>query len=140
MKIINKLLTRYIEFRKKLKFLAEESWKKYCLNNYGVYCNADKLTHEEMLQAFWKILENGSGYDVSNFTSNTSLEEPSSQKLDWDDFGDLEFIYLLEDIFGFARHEIFNKKPWCVNTFGELADLVIQRAKEKKQQQEVEIV
>ena len=44
--------------------------------------------------------------------------------------------YYVEDIFGFARDEIFNRKPWHVETFGELADLVIKKAKEKKQRQE----
>jgi hypothetical protein len=133
-KIFSNLLAKYVQFREKWKILREESIKKYCLNRYGVYCNADKLTNEEMLQVFWKILEKNSGYDVSNFTSNTSLGELFSPR-DYDDT-DVAFIVSLENIFGFARDEIFDIEPWDLKTFGELADLVIQKAKEKKQRQE----
>ncbi len=132
MKIFGNLLTRYIKFYEKLKIFREERWRKYCLNKYGVYCNADQLTPEEMLQAFWRILEKGSGHDVSNFTSNTSLFEILSPG-DYD-CADMAFIADLEDIFGFTRDEICKEEPF--ENFGELAELVIKKAKEKKQRQD----
>jgi len=91
------------------------------VSHYGAYRNANKLTHEEMLQVFWKILKK-IGYDVSNFTSNTSLEEPINQKMDWDDFGDVEFVIELEDVFDLSKDEIFHEKHWLVKIFGEFGD------------------
>ena len=133
MKIISILLTRYVQFCEKRKIIAKERRKKYYLNKYGVYCNADKLTYEEMLQSFWRILK--IDYDIYNFTSNTSLSELLSPG-DYD-CEDATFISDIERIFGFVRGEIFKEEPF--NNFGELAAIVIKKAKEKKQQQKKSI-
>ena len=128
MKIISRLLARYVQFREKHKILRNEKLKKYYQKKYGVYCNADVLTYEEMLHAFWRILKKSSGHDVSEFTSNTSLHELLSPG-DYD-CADIAFIAELENIFGFTRGEIIKEEPFT--NFGDLADLLIKKAKEKK--------
>jgi hypothetical protein len=113
--------------------LIEERWKKYFLDNYGAYRNADKLTHEEMLKVFWKILLDRH-YDTSNFSGDTPIQEPAKQlDEDWYDLGGIFFITKVEETFGFPTQYITDKECEQIKTFGELADLVIKKAKEKKQ-------
>jgi hypothetical protein len=139
MKLINTLLLKYSKFCEKVKKLGdeaerreEEKTKKYYLDNYGAYHNADKLNQGEMLEVFWKMLKND-GYDVSNFKGSTSVLEPTKQDTDWDDLGGASFITELEKIFGFSRYDITDEEYDRVKTFGEHADLIIKKAKKKKQ-------
>lgn len=142
MKFINNLILKYTKFLERRKIIAqekkiysEEKWKKHCLNYYGVYHNADGLSRKEILEVFWKILKNA-GYDISHFNSNTSVREPAKQMCDWNDLGGAEFIYELDKIFGFSKKDITDKEYEQIKTFGEAADLLIKKAKEKKLKQQ----
>lgn len=108
----------------------EEKLKKYYLDNYGAYHNADELTQGKMLEVFWKILKDY-GYDASNFNVNTSMLEPTKQDTGWDDLDSSGFIIEVEKVFGFSRYDITDGEYSNVKTFGELADLIIKKAKEK---------
>ena len=138
MKFIEDLILKYNKFRERKKITAqekrihkEEERKKYCLDIYKAYHNADKLSREEILKVFWKLLEDA-GYEVSQFDSNTSTYEPAKQSWDWRDLGGVQFAIETEEIFGFSRNDITKEEYDHAKTFGELADLVIRKAKEKK--------
>ena len=137
MKLIDNLLSKYAKFREKRRSLAkeidlreEEKKKNYYLSNYGAYKNADKLTHEEILEVFWKILKEA-GYDPSKFNSNTSVREPAKQLSDWDDLGSIGFLTVIDRMFDFSNFDITDDEYDQVKNFGELADLVIKKAREK---------
>ncbi len=142
MKLIDSIVSKFTKYREKRSLAArekkvctEEKWKKYCLDNYGVYDNADLLNHQEILNVFWKILKLES-YDTSNFNSNSSVREPAKQLSDWDDLGSGEFLTDIEKIFGFSKKDITDDEYSQVKTFGELAELIIKKAKEKKLKQQ----
>ncbi|HBC71751.1 MAG TPA: hypothetical protein DCZ38_03110 [Coxiellaceae bacterium] len=140
MKFIDNLLLRYAKFRKKMDVAAkeaetreEERNKKYYLDNYGAYHNADKLSHREMLEVFWRVLKDD--YDVSNFNGNTSVREPAKQGIDWDDLGAEGFLIAVYRMFDFSEYDFTDDEYDQIKTFGEIADLVIRKAKEKKLKQ-----
>jgi hypothetical protein len=142
MKIVEKLLLKYHRLREKIKklgdeaeFRAEEKKKKYYLENYGAYHNANDLSREEMLEVFWRVLKNDD-YDVSNFNGNTSISEPAKQDGGWNDLDGAGFIAEIERIFDFTNYDITGEKYLQIKTFGELADLVIKKAKKKLKQQD----
>src|SRR5208337_3753161 len=108
---INKLLLRYAQYCERKRIIAEEKWRKRCLDTYGVYHNAHELTHEEILKIFWKILnDRKESYDTSNFNSNTSFRDAAAQSDDWDDWGNENFVYEIENIFGISKKEITDKE------------------------------
>jgi hypothetical protein len=132
LKFIDKPLLKYAQHCEKKKIAKEEKWKKHCLDNYGAYHNADELTHEEMLEVFWKVLKNSNScYDTSKFDSNTDISEPLNQSWEWGDLGSMEFFIELERVFGFSYRYITDNEYEQIKTFGELADLMIKKAKEK---------
>jgi len=144
MKFIDNLLLKYTKFLENMnanakvaEIRAEENQKKYYLGNYGAYHNASELTQKEMLEVFWKMLKND-GYDVSNFGDYTNIREPGKQRWDWDDLGEAEFITDIEKMFEFLNGDIADGKRLQIKTFGELADFIIKKAKEKKQKQHVQ--
>ena len=78
-----------MRFCKKRKANRDKKRKKYFLDNYGAYGNADELTHEKMLEIFWKMLKKRR-YDITNFNSNTRARELAKQNDgDWDDLGNI---------------------------------------------------
>lgn len=136
LKFIDKPLLKYAKYCEKKKAVKKEKWKKHCLDEYGAYHNADELTHKEMLEVFWKVLNNSNGcYDTTKFDSNTDIGEPLNQSWEWGDLGHIEFTISLEEVFGFSRNDITDEEYTEIKTFGELADLIIKKAKEKKQKQ-----
>ncbi|MBU0744260.1 MAG: hypothetical protein KKE11_02680 [Gammaproteobacteria bacterium] len=131
MKFMDNLMLRYARFCEKRKIIAEEKRKKYYLNYYNAYHNPDKLTDKELLEIFWKILKYR-GYDVSNFNRNTGVLEPAKQDTDWNDLGNIMFATHIDRMFGFSKQDITDQEYEQLKTFGELADLIIKKAKEKK--------
>jgi hypothetical protein len=134
MKFINQLLLKYNKYREKRRIKQEAAWKQFFLNKYGINydIDKDKLTRQNILEIFWKILKWPKGYDVSNFDGNTSTRAPAKQSWEWDDLGDTEFVDDLRRIFGFSKIELTYAEYDQVKTFGELADLIIKKANEKK--------
>jgi hypothetical protein len=135
MKIIDNLILKYIKFREKMRINRDKRWRKYFLSHYGAYHNADELTHKEMLDVFWKMLKYH-GYYASNFNSNTNIEDPGKQFFDWEELGCEGFITELTQMFDLLREDLVKDRYICVKTFGELADLLIKKAKEKKLKQQ----
>ncbi len=135
MKLIDGLILKYTKFREKMIANRNKRWKKYFLSHYGVYHNADGLTHEKMLGVFWKMLKYH-GYYVSTFNGNTNIEEPGKQFFDWEELGCEGFITELTQMFDISREDLVKNKRIYVDTFGELADLIIKKAKEKKLKQQ----
>jgi hypothetical protein len=134
MKFVNRLLLQYNKYREIKRVKSEEAWKKLLSNKFDRSCNkdTDKLTHQEVLEIFWKILKVMEGYDVSNFDSNTSTQAPAKQSWVWSDVGEDQFIFYIEKFFGFFNIKITSAEYDQVKTFGELADLIIKKANEKK--------
>lgn len=114
-----------------MKVNRDKRWMRYFLNYYGAYHNADELTREEMLEVFWKMLRRV-GYDTSSFDSSTGIHEPGKQLDDWEELGGEGFIVEIIQMFDILRDDIVKDKDMRVGTFGELADLIIKKAKEKK--------
>jgi hypothetical protein len=144
MNFIRDLILKYTQFRKRKNIIAiekkeraEAKWKAYCLKQYGVYHNAYELTREQMLKVFWKILlQCDNYYDVSKFNANTNINEPAKQTWVWNELGSAEFTEEIERVFGFLENDITQEEYDKVNTFGEAADLLIKKAKEKKLKQQ----
>jgi hypothetical protein len=134
MKFINQLLLKYYRWHEKRRIKKEEAWKNFFLNEYGINCDIDKdkLTHQDILEIFWKILKGMEGYDVSNFDSNTSTKAPAKQSWVWNDLGEDDFIRYLEKFFEFFNIKITSAEYDQVKTFGELADLILKKSKEHK--------
>ncbi len=82
------------------------------------------------MEIFWKILKNDHYYNVSGFDHNTSVSDFAEDMWEWNDLGSVEFIMKIEEIFviskGITEEELTN-----IKTFGELADLLIQKAKDE---------
>ena len=131
MNFISNLKLKYTRLCERWKANRDKKWRKYYLDHYGAYQNADELSHKEMLTIFWKILEYYE-YDVSSFSSNTDVHEPGKQSEDWEELGGDSFVIIITRMFGLNREDLVSNRDMVVPTFGELADLVIKKAKEKK--------
>jgi hypothetical protein len=135
MKFTNKL---YCAFIKKIKIFMQNKrtkWKKYYLDKYGRYHNANNLNRTEALEIFFKVFKNFGykGYDLSEETDITM----AIRQLPWGWLdADLDIFEELDEIFNLTEKEITNEEYSQIKTFGELADLIIKKAKEKKLKQE----
>ena len=128
------LKLKYSRFRERMRTNKDKKWRKYYLDHYGAYHNADQLSRDEMLEVFWKMLKYY-GYDVFNFDANTNVHAPGKQLDDWEELEGEGFIIELTQMFDLKRDDIAGNRVMLAKTFGELADLVIKKAKEKKQKQ-----
>ena len=141
MSFIGSLLTKYRKFREQMvadekaaAIREEEQNRKYYLENYGAYHNADQLTQGEMLDVLWRVLK-WYDYDASGFSGSTDIAEPAKQDTGWNDLDAGGVVIIIGRIFGFSKMDISDAEYEQCKTFGELADLIIRKAKEKKQKQ-----
>jgi hypothetical protein len=135
MKFTNRLYNAFINKIKIFMKNKQTKWKKYYLDRYGVYHNADNLGRTEILEILFKVFKNF-GYKGSDLNEETYIVMAIRQlPWGWLD-ADLDVIEELDEIFDLSVKEITDKEYAQIKTFGELADLLIKKAKEKKLKQQ----
>lgn len=106
-------------------------WKKYYLDKYGVYRNADNLNRLEILEILFKIFKNF-GYKGPQLNEETNISM-AIKRLPWGWFdAEDDIVEELDKVFDFSIDEVTDKEHLPIKTLGKLADLIIKKAKDKK--------
>jgi hypothetical protein len=104
---------------------SELKRKKYFLDNYGTYRSAEHFNRLEVLEILFKIFKNF-GYEGLDLNEETDVATAIKRLPGGKSDADFDIIEELDEVFD------FDEKYEQIKTFGELADLVIKLAKDKK--------
>lgn len=130
MKFINRLYKKYVDKFKISAQKRELERKKHFLDSYGAYRSAENLSRLEVLEILFKMFKKF-GYEGPDLNEETNIATAIEQVPGGD--ADFDIIEELDKVLDFFWEDIKDKENEQLKTFGDLADLIIKKTKEKKQ-------